>query len=362
MGMSDHPTMPASQAFSLIGHREIAVIDVRSQAEYEKAHFSNSVNIPILTDEHRHEVGLTYKTQGSEAAKRLGHQLVSGGYKAEMIRRWCDSIRSHPQRPALIFCWRGGLRSRLAQDWVYQNGCEAIRIEGGYKALRQEALGILEHPRPFIVLAGMTGSGKTRLLHQLRNPVDLEGLARHRGSAFGLNVGVSQPQQATFENMLAQALSAASDNCVLEDESPNIGRCHLPDPIYAEMAKAPMVRIEMPVRLRALEIYREYIQAPLACGAPLHELENRFLHNMEKIRNSLGGLECDRIKNLMKTAFASTTGEEDATAVHLDWIERLLANYYDKRYLYASSLKSRPALFTGPWQDCLDFLLKLQKE
>jgi len=358
--MNKHPTIPASEAFKLLGNHELAIIDVRSEGEFEKAHFGHTANIPILSDAHRHEVGLTYKIKGSEAAKALGHQLVSGDYKAELIDRWCETIESRPRQPALIFCWRGGLRSQLAQDWIYQNGREVIRVEGGYKALRHEALKVLENPAPFIVLSGMTGAGKTRLLHQLKCYVDIEGIAKHRGSAFGLHFGASQPQQATFENQLALSFSQASENYVLEDESPNIGRCHLPDHIYALLAKAPMVMIDTPVRLRAVEIYREYIQAPRANGAPLIEEENRFLQNMEKIRTRLGGLECDQIKSLLKKAFALDAMDEDGQEAHLDWIERLLSIYYDKRYLYSLSKKSRPTLFNGSWQDCLDFLKSLQ--
>lgn len=352
--------MEAAEAFKLIGNPGITVIDVRSESEYEKAHFENTVNIPILSDPHRQQVGLTYKQQGSEQAKVLGHQLVSGDYKAQMIVRWCEAIAAHPEQMALIFCWRGGLRSKLAQEWIYQNGGEAIRVEGGYKALRHEALKALDNPSPFVVLSGMTGAGKTRLLHRLASYVDIEGIARHRGSAFGLVSGACQPQQATFENQLAQAFYRAKGHYVLEDESPNIGRCHLPDHLYARMAQAPMVMVEAPVRLRALEIHAEYIRAPLRSGAAIADLETRFLQNLEKIRTRLGGLECDNIKTMIKAAFAA--GGSDAENLHLDWIERLLAIYYDKRYLYSLSRKTRQTLYKGSWEDCLAFLTKLQNQ
>ena len=355
--------MPAAEAFRLLStNNQMAVIDVRSEGEYAKAHFENTVNIPILSDAHRHDVGLTYKTEGSEAAKELGHKLVSGTYKEQMIKQWCESIKSHPQQPALIFCWRGGLRSRLAQEWIYQQGLEVLRVESGYKGLRHEALKAIENPAPFVVLSGMTGSGKTRLIHKLRNFVDLEGLANHRGSAFGSHFGVSQPQQATFENKLALSLYQVTDNYVLEDESPNIGRCHLPDMFYARMVPAPMVMIETPARIRALEIFKEYIQAPFAGGMPLHELENSFARNVERIRNKLGGLECDNIKAMLSQSFQFDALNEDFTGAYLDWIERLLTHYYDKLYIHSLSLKSRKTLFKGTWQDCLDFLRQLHDE
>ncbi|MGZ8160456.1 MAG: tRNA 2-selenouridine(34) synthase MnmH [Methylobacter sp.] len=361
--MNNHPTMPAAEAFRLLStNNQTAVIDVRSEGEYEKAHFDNTVNVPILSDAHRHDVGLTYKTEGSEAAKALGHKLVSGEYKERMIRQWCESINNHPRQPALIFCWRGGLRSRLAQDWVYQQGLDVIRVESGYKGLRHEALEVIENPAPFIVLSGMTGSGKTRLGHKLRQFVDLEALANHRGSAFGSYFGASQPQQATFENKLAQSLYQVADNYVLEDESPNIGRCHVPDSFYARMVSAPMVMIETSARDRALEIFKEYIQVPFAGGMPLHELESSFVKNVERIRNKLGGLECDNIKNMLSLSFQFDALNEDFTGAYLDWIERLLTHYYDKLYIHSLSLKSRKTLFKGSWQDCLDFLTQLHDE
>ena len=135
--MNNHPTMPAAEAFRLLStNNQTVVIDVRSEGEYEKARFENTVNIPILSDAHRHEVGLIYKIEGSEAAKALGHKLVSGEYKERMIRQWCESIKNHSQQPALIFCWRGGLRSRLAQEWLYQQGLEVIRVDSGYTRIK----------------------------------------------------------------------------------------------------------------------------------------------------------------------------------------------------------------------------------
>lgn len=352
--------MHAAEAFRLLctDNRTVA-LDVRSEGEFEKAHFDNTVNISILSDIHRHEVGLVYKNEGSEAAKALGHKLVSGAYKERMIRRWCESVNS---QSALVFCWRGGLRSRIAQDWMSQHGSEVIRVESGYKGLRHEALKAIDNPAPFVVLSGMTGSGKTRLGHRLRHFVDLEALAHHRGSAFGSYFGERQPRQATFENKLAQALYLASDNFVLEDESPNIGRCHVPDSFYARMASAPMVMIETPPRVRALEIFKEYIQAPCVGGMPLSELEANFAKNVERIRNKLGGLECDNIKTLLNRSFQFDALDAGNTDAYLDWIERLLSHYYDKLYIHSLSLKSRKTLFKGAWQDCLDFLTQLHDE
>jgi tRNA 2-selenouridine synthase len=358
-----YPTMPAAEAFRLLStNNQASVIDVRSEGEYEKAHFEKTLNIPILSDAHRHDVGLIYKTEGPEAAQALGHKLVSGNYKDRMIQQWCEPIKSHAQQPALIFCWRGGLRSRLAQDWVYQNGLEVVRVDSGYKGLRHEALKVIENPVHFVVLSGMTGSGKTRLIHKLRRFVDLEAIAKHRGSAFGSHFGVSQPQQATFENKLAQSLYQVADNTVLEDESPNIGRCHLPDMFYARMIRAPMVMIETPVRIRALQIFKEYIQEPCANGMTLYELENNFAKNVERIRNKLGGLECDKIKNLINQSFQFDGMDEGYIDAYLDWIERLLTHYYDKLYLHSLSLKSRQTLYKGSWQDCLGFLSDLHHE
>jgi tRNA 2-selenouridine synthase len=128
------------------------------------------------------------------------------------------------------------------------------------------------------------------------------------------------------------------------------------------MIPAPMVMIETPVRLRAFEIYKEYIQTPLKNGRPLCELEQSFAQNVERIRNKLGGLECDKIKSILRLAFKAEAMDEDNIAIHLDWIERLLSHYYDKLYQHSLSLKSRKTLYKGSWQDCLDFLKSLQNE
>lgn len=358
--MTNLPLVTAAEAFKRLNDPELAIIDVRAEAEFEKGHFENTLNIPILSDEHRHQVGLTYKQQGSAQAKDLGHQLVSGDYKAAMINRWSQAIANRPQHQALLFCWRGGLRSKLAQEWLADHGITVMRVEGGYKALRHQALSLLQDPKPFIVLSGMTGSGKTRLLHLLDNVVDIEAIACHRGSAFGRRLDATQPQQATFENRLAQAFACAETGYVLEDESPNIGRCHLPDELYARMAQAPMVMIDDPVELRALAIHAEYIQQPLTDGIAPVALENSFLLNMEKLRNRLGGLECEAIKQMIKTAFALDSQPDQQQAAHAAWIARLLSTYYDKRYLYSLARKSRQTLFKGSWEACLEFLRQQQ--
>ncbi len=360
--MPQYPSLPATAAFKLLSDAILRpIIDVRSEGEFHTGHIANTLNIPILCDAHRHQVGLTYKTKGSEAAKILGHQLVGGAYREHLIQQWCDAIKGSSE-PALVFCWRGGLRSRITQEWIYQHGFTTQRIEGGYKALRNEALKILSEPPPMIILSGMTGSGKTRLLHTLERCIDLEALAQHRGSAFGGIEGTSQPQQATFENMLAQAFSQVTHTAILEDESPNIGRCHLPDSVYTQMSQAPMVIIESPARERALEIYQEYLQTPFDHGVSLQKLAAGFAQNVQRIHNKLGGLECAHIQHLLSQAFAAETLNETIREQHLDWIERLLTVYYDKQYLYSFTLKARPTLFKGAWEDCLNFIRTIAHE
>ena len=162
-------------------------LDVRAPAEFAKGHLPNSLNLPILNDEERHQVGLTFKREGQLVATRLGHKLVSGDVKEARIALWQSYIDTHPE--ACVMCWRGGQRSQIAQQWLAESGYNVPRISGGYKACRQACLDILEQAagaqKPWFVLAGRTGVQKTVLLNTLDNSIDLEGLANHRGSAFG---------------------------------------------------------------------------------------------------------------------------------------------------------------------------------
>ncbi|MBN2221475.1 MAG: tRNA 2-selenouridine(34) synthase MnmH, partial [Vallitaleaceae bacterium] len=170
--------------FRAIVLNETPLIDVRAPIEFQKGAFPNAFNLPIMDDFERKEVGTTYKQEGNEAAVSLGYQLVSGDNREAKVRAWVAFLKEHPN--ALIYCFRGGQRSRISQEWTSEAlGHPVDRLEGGYKAFRNYLLNQLITPTEQsytpIRLSGCTGSGKTPLLKSLPHHIDLEGIANHRG-------------------------------------------------------------------------------------------------------------------------------------------------------------------------------------
>ncbi|MBP6534025.1 MAG: tRNA 2-selenouridine(34) synthase MnmH, partial [Arenimonas sp.] len=228
------PKRPDSADFRQLFLNDTPLLDTRAPTEFAQGAFPNAVNLPLMSDDQRAQVGLCYKRRGQAAAIALGHELVQGAAKAARVQEWADFARRHPE--GYLYCFRGGLRSQISQQWLAEAGCDYPRIIGGYKAMRQFLLQALETSLaqgPVIVLSGQTGCAKTQLLQQLINAVDLEGLANHRGSAFGKRVP-GQPSQIDFENALSIAFlkrrhAAIARPVVVEDESHLIGRIVLPD-------------------------------------------------------------------------------------------------------------------------------------
>lgn len=327
-------------------------LDVRSPGEFALGHLPQTANAPILTDIERHDVGWTYKNQGQEAAIQLGFSLVTP-QKEERVSSWTKRIGASPEK--VIFCWRGGLRSKIAQEWLHESGVFVRRIKGGYKAVRLALLETLENPPPLVVLGGMTGSGKTRLLQTVNHALDLEGLAHHRGSAFGLEIGEKQPAQSTFENALAIGFLQKREAILVEDESRNIGRIRVPDAVYGKMSSAPMIWIESSVHERASEIYTDYVLTQ-AMRADFAEVETHFQNCLQKIERKIGGLRFQQALKLLKEAFAATRDNgwcEEIRELHILWIEFLLREYYDQMYQFAMVRKQRKIIFKGSWQECL---------
>ncbi len=312
----------------------LPVIDVRSPDEYIKGAIPSAINLPILNNDERQQVGTCYKNQGPSAAIELGQKLVEGGSRAKRVRDWASFAHSH--EGALLCCWRGGLRSRIAQEWLTEVGSPIPVVKGGSKALRRYCLEQIEASvnHRWLVLGGRTGSGKTRSLNQLSNAVDLEQLANHRGSAFGGDIAL-QPPPISFENAIAAALLSIDQNrpIVVEDESRTIGRLAVPDKLFKSMQTAPLVILELPLERRVANIYNEYV----ANGIP-----SMFTNALTRIRKRLGGARYDELLMLMEEGF--NTGNKEP---HLRWIELLLTRYYDPMYDYQLEKKSARIIFRG---------------
>jgi tRNA 2-selenouridine synthase len=257
------------------------------------------------------------------------------------VAAWREFARAHPD--AWIYCWRGGERSAITQQWLAEAGTELPRVPGGYKALRHACLDVLARAaaddRRWIVLSGRTGSGKTHLIHKLPNAIDLEGLARHRGSAFGARE-TEQPTPATFENALAVAwLRHTHPVLVLEDESRTIGRIALPDAWFQRMQRSPVAVLETPFAERCANIVREYVDEPLASGVDPEALHARYAAALNRIERRLGGLRRRQVEVALDAGFV--TGEHD------EWVALLLEWYYDPMYDHQLAAKQERTLWRG---------------
>ena len=277
----------------------VPMIDLRAPAEYARGAFPCSYSLPLMTDDERAQVGICYKNQGQAAAIALGHELVAGELKTRRLSAWAAFVQQHPE--GYLYCWRGGLRSETVQAWLAEAGIHYPRILGGYKAMRtfllQELAKSLEVSE-IVLIAGRTGTGKTRVIEHLGDTIDLEGLANHRGSAFG-QLPTPQPTQIDFENGLSVALmrilARGAGRVFLEDEGRLIGRLSLPEVLRQKMVDAPMAVVEQSIAERVdvvlqdyvLDLGRRYWLLYAQDGPVKHR--DKLLSDLERIRRRLGG-------------------------------------------------------------------------
>lgn len=339
----------------------VVAIDVRSEGEFSDGSIPGSENRPILTNEERHHVGLTYKHQGQDAAIRIGHRLVDPHREAR-VTEWVKRLETASEENRFVFCWRGGLRSKLATDWIREAGLPVHQVEGGYKAIRKQLLdrvaAVATAPSPFLVISGTTGSGKTELLRNSEFPFfDLEKHANHRGSSFGLTVNGTQPRQSTFENRMGLDLlaldrrwnsSGEQGPYLAEDESAGIGKCWVPNAIQERTSTAPIVILEEPMEARAGRIEEEYVALPLREGVSVEVLLAHLTAQLVKLQKRMGHERTTRILAELTSAFSS----EFQVGRHHGWITMLLSEYYDPGYTYYFSRFERKPLFKGSLVEC----------
>ncbi|MDO8329847.1 MAG: tRNA 2-selenouridine(34) synthase MnmH [Fluviicoccus sp.] len=265
------------------------VIDVRSPAEYADDHLPGAINCPVLDDAERARVGTIYKQVSPFEARKVGGALVSRNIARHLEERFHDRPKSW--RP-LVYCWRGGQRSGAMTLVLQQVGWAARRLEGGYKAYRREVVRLLETPPDLRLrlLCGPTGSGKTALLHAIAaqggQVLDLEGLARHKGSALGVLPGEAQPSQKAFESALAAKLASfdAARPVYAESESKTVGSLRLPPVLFQAMGAAERLWLDAPFEARVDFLLRDYdyfLQAPEWLGQRLDRLVE--LHGKETV-------------------------------------------------------------------------------
>lgn len=342
--------MPAEQALRLLLEKGAGVraVDVRSEGEFAQAAVPGFRNFPILDNAERHEVGTCYKQNGQDAAIALGQKLVAPSREAR-TESWKTALAG-AEYP-LLTCFRGGLRSQIATDWLRNAGVSVIKVEGGYKQMRQELLSVFSNLPEFFVVAGPTGAGKSKLLRECgRAHLDLEALACHRGSAFGGLIHTPQPTQATFENLVAFQLRRSSP-LLVEDESAMIGHICLPPELKNKIVSGKVIRIRMSVEERVQHLYQEYVLEPLAKGLPAATLLGAYLKSLRNIEKRLGGLVAGELQGKLQIAFAGANPE-----LHFEWIRGLLLHYYDKAYDYSFQKIPRETAFEGDWLACKQWI------
>ncbi|MFY0664518.1 MAG: tRNA 2-selenouridine(34) synthase MnmH [Natronospirillum sp.] len=343
----------------------VPLMDVRAPVEFAQGAFPNAVNVPLLDNQQRHDIGLRYKEQGEQPAIALGNELATEAIRAQRLAAWKNFVAAHPE--GYLYCFRGGLRSRTTQRWLHEQGIDYPLVVGGYKSLRRFLLHELQqrleegHLR---VLTGPTGSGKTELLQAWPHSIDIEGLARHRGSAFG-GTFVNQPAQIDWENSVAvqwlQHAHRHTQPVLMEDESRLIGRIFVPPALQALLQHAPAIYLDVPLSERIQRLRCDYVQHALAHftqqqpdsrWAALHDY---IAGHLQRIRKRLGGERLDRLLLLLPEAIA-------ALRDHDDWggfdalIRILLVEYYDPTYQFFMQKAARPVLARGSEAELLAWL------
>jgi tRNA 2-selenouridine synthase len=356
---------------------ETPLLDVRASVEYIQGAFPNTQNHPLLNDKERELIGIRYKEQGQDAAVALGAKLISDEIKDQRVGIWEQFVRDNPK--GVLYCFRGGMRSKITQQWIYERtGIAYPRVHGGYKAMRRfliEAIERIVEEHEFVVLGGRTGSGKTRLLYKLNQAVDLEGLANHRGSAFGPSV-TPQPTQINFENNLAIELlkqearqnSGEKLRFIVEDEGRNIGCVHLPKSLHEKMSKSTLIILDVSDEERVNISLQEYaIDMPAQFNRHYGEelgfekYQEYLLGSITKIRKRLGG---ERFRQFYEQAEKALKHQRETgdIALHIPWVKRLLLEYYDPMYDYQLSGKQERIAFRGDRASVVEYLSQITSE
>lgn len=242
------------------------IIDVRSKSEFAEDRIPAAINLPVLNDAERAEVGTIYK-QNPFTARKIGAALVAKNISQHLVEHFASKDKDY--RP-LVYCWRGGQRSNSMALVLSQIGWQVTVLEGGYKTYRTYVREQLEQlPERFIyqLLCGLTGSGKTHILRQMEQRgaqvLDLEGIANHRGSLLGeewTGEPAAQPSQKYFESLLLHQLQKfePSKTVWVESESNKIGRVYLPQSLWQKMKQASCIEIQLPLAARVQFLLQEY--------------------------------------------------------------------------------------------------------
>jgi tRNA 2-selenouridine synthase len=309
------------------------IIDVRTPKEFEQGHIPGAYNIPLFTNEERVVIGTLYKQVGRQEAIHKGLEVV-GPKMADLVS---EAKKHSLNNTVYVHCWRGGMRSGSVA-WLYElYGFKVFVLKGGYKAYRQFVLSNFQIQSPIRILGGRTGSGKTHILHQLKEKgqqiIDLERLANHKGSAFGAIGENAQPTQEQFENELVNCLKQLRETAPVwfEDESRMIGKNMIPTELWDQMRVAPVIYVDVPFESRIKNLIDDYGKFPK------EQLEASIL----KIAKRLGPEQT-------KLSIAALHNDDLRTVCEF------CLHYYDKTYDYGLQNREKPIIHTHKF-DSADF-------
>ena len=304
----------------ILATQDQIVFDVRSPGEFEHAHIPGAYSLPLFTNEERKVVGTAYKQESREKAIKIG--LDYFGTKTVKIIEEVEKIlkeKKSTSKEIGVHCWRGGMRSAAIAWLLDLYGFKVYLLNGGYKAYRNWVIQQFDKKYEMRIIGGYTGSNKTGIIHALKlakeKTIDLEGLAAHKGSAFGNLEQHPQPSQEMFENLLASELDKHNSNknseiIFLEDESQRIGNINIPVPLYNNMREHPVLFLNIPFEERLQHILNDY---------GTHS-KDKLISAIVRIKKKLGGLETKNAVNFIL--------EDDLKSCFA-----LLLNYYDRLYL-----------------------------
>lgn len=318
---------------------EGTIFDVRSPSEFSKGHIPGAINLPMFSDQQRAQVGTAYVQEGKEQAIKLGLQYV--GPKLDQFVNFVQ--KNLAEGTAKVHCWRGGKRSQSISWLLDQAEISSITLDGGYKAYRKWIKELFSKKRNFFVLGGLTGVGKTEILHILKDRgeqvLDLEGLARHKGSRFGSFDNDKQPTTEQFHNDIAKHIIEFEDTRPIwvEDEGLKIGACHMPEELYLNLRSSNLIVIERPIKERVDHLSNVYGTKP----------KEELIQAVNNITKKLGGANAQKTIDHIRN-------NEIKKAVEI------VLKYYDSTYTHSLSKREQPItkiyhenLDSSAWSDQL---------
>ena len=342
------------------------LMDVRAPIEAIKGSFPCSTNHPLLDNQQRHAIGIRYKEQGEQAAIQLGLDLATPYIRSQRYKQWISFCDQNPE--GYLFCFRGGLRSRTTQQWLKEQGYNYPLVMGGYKAMRRFLIDELDESIKALKvfsITGPTGSGKTRVLKKIKHHVDFEGIAQHRGSAFGRNPQDTQPSNIDWENAVSVGFlkhrhNSPNSTLFVEDESKLIGRVCMPKNVEMMCKSNQLVllnesmakRVEMTKEDYIDNLWPEY-QRLFKDSAP-ENFKQYVLGSLSKIKKRLGGVRYKEMHLIFDKALNNLFSNGDSE-LFSEGILILLRDYYDPMYAYQRSKREGKIVFQGNRDEVIEW-------